>query len=669
MTLLLDCDSIERWSAGPASDPTKWGTVELDTVNYVQGIGSVKAVVKSGVYDAYFEYQRPYGNWWDLRNEPILKILLNPSEISDRRQVQLLIATAEPDGTGYVSYDYGVALNLIPGQFNTVEADLRQDINGASPNLSMVRTITLIYKIHGDNASPTLNVDAIESLEGEPLPPEPLTVNVLPIEDIIYVNGTMSFAAMPNGGTQPYTYQWYDMLDNPIVDAIEQTLAITVTDIGTYQYYVKITDAVGQEAISNFVTLQVIERPPPSTNMKLRAQGNRLVDAAGKTVQLVGYAGGVQTMSPSPAGLWERRGNTQHYDWVFDEQAIIDNLDAMRAAGANCIRVHMAMWWLKHDGEYLGRQGIEYLTFKENFYRIIQLAKERGIYVIIDGMTVTPDFLGGGGQDALPYPPYQDDEPDQTLAQDTVGNAQEFIDLWLQLALYLKDLPNLILEPWNEPHTPSGHDESTVRAKWFDVVHNFVVALRTNGVDHPIVIHWGYGSYINWNYPEDPAGMMFVDIDTVNATINDPLQNLIYSTHLYRTGGAFGIYSLGQARQNYNDVKAALENHLIYTHSHKYPVLIGEIGASTTRDPENESLALQNALQILSSWGVGWLVYWWRLESEWTLFAGNVWIPLFNENGQLVKNAMVSLIPPTPKPSTIPILALVGVAFILLTSN
>ena len=119
-------------------------------------------------------------------------------------------------------------------------------------------------------------------------------------------------------------------------------------------------------------------------------------------------------------------------------------------------------------------------------------------------MTITPDFLNGGGQDALPYPPYQDDESDPALAQSVIANSQEFIDLWLEFALYLKDLPNVIFEPWNEPHAPSEYDEATVRDEWFNLMHDFVQTFRDNGIYQPIVIHWSYGCYVNWNYPDNP---------------------------------------------------------------------------------------------------------------------------------------------------------------------
>lgn len=376
---------------------------------------------------------------------------------------------------------------------------------------------------------------------------------------------------------------------------------------------------------------------------KLHADGRWLMDPYGNIIQLIGYAGGVQTMGGPPVGLWERNGSSQHYDWIFDEQAIIENLDAMKATGANAIRSHICMWYIKNDGAYVEPYGT--VEYKQNLHRMIELAGERSIYVIIDGMMVIPSFLGGS-QDALPYPPYQDGSQNQTLAQEVIPDKQAFIDLWLELALYLEDLPNVLFEPWNEPHAPLGYDTDTVRKEWFTVVRDLVAAFRANGIDHPVVVQWGYGVAINWNYPEDmPEGKMYWP-DEANTTIDDPINNLIMSKHIYRQGGAFGIYSTGQARQDYEDVKQAMQLELIEESSKRYPVLIGEIGASVWgEDTKNETIALENALQILNEWKISWLVYWWRVGGKYALFDGDTYIfqPTLNlnENGFVVRNAML----------------------------
>lgn len=394
---------------------------------------------------------------------------------------------------------------------------------------------------------------------------------------------------------------------------------------------------LASEPIKSYGTIEY------SDARKIHADGRWLRDKAGNIVRLVGYAGGIQTMAHTPVGLWERNGDTQHYDWTFDAEAIRQNLDAMKISGANLIRSHFALDFLKYDQIMVDPNSGQTITYKQNFHEMIRIAADKGIYVIVDGMSVT--HLSK--QDALPYPPYQDGEPNQTLAREIIPNKEAFIDLWLELALFLKDLPNVIFEPWNEPHAPVGYDSLLLRDEWFTVIRDLTARFRENGIDHPIVVQWGYACAINWDFPDGmPEAKMSWVLDA-NRTIADPIQNIIFSTHLYRTGGAFGIFSLGQARQEYEDVKEAMELELIYNVSQEYPILIGEIGASYYTNREDETLALKNALQVLNEWEISWAVYWWRLELEWGIFRNDVWTlqpePAFNENGIVVMDAMRAL--------------------------
>jgi hypothetical protein len=96
-------------------------------------------------------------------------------------------------------------------------------------------------------------VDKVELLSG---PPSPLSASISPLSTSITVGNSVTFTSTVNGGTPPYSYQWY--LDgNPVPSATSSSWTFTPTASGTYFTYCNVTDALGNTAQSETARVTV----------------------------------------------------------------------------------------------------------------------------------------------------------------------------------------------------------------------------------------------------------------------------------------------------------------------------------------------------------------------------------------------------------------------------
>ena len=110
------------------------------------------------------------------------------------------------------------------------------------------------------------------------------------------------------------------------------------------------------------------------------------------------------------------------------------------------------------------------------------------------------------------------------------------------------------------------------------------------------------------------------------ANLTDPLGNLVYSTHIYRSGGAFmctnPTYS---GAWNYTDIQRAFQYFEFPQVLASYPLFIGEIGAdiSQTGDELNhELIAFDNCLTLFDQMGISYTAFWWRSIGIYALNSG-----------------------------------------------
>lgn len=189
---------------------------------------------------------------------------------------------------------------------------------------------------------------------------------------------------------------------------------------------------------------------------RLRAEGNKLVDANGQVVTLRG-------LMPSDPAVLRRKGQ---FERLF--------FDGMADSGANVIRlpVHPERWEL--DPDYLWR----YLD------PAVKWNGENGVYTIID-----LHFIGDIGTDRGAQMP------------DIRTPSKDFsLDFWLQVASYFKDTPHVIFEIFNEPADISASD-------WRVNAQILVDAIRSTGADQLIIVGGiEYSRDLSWVLEEPIKG-------------------------------------------------------------------------------------------------------------------------------------------------------------------
>jgi hypothetical protein len=87
------------------------------------------------------------------------------------------------------------------------------------------------------------------------------SVSILPTSATIRIGESQVFASSVSGGTSSYSYQWY-LNGSAVSGATSASWTFTPFSIGSYNVYVKVTDAVGAVAPSNTSTVTVIPAIP-----------------------------------------------------------------------------------------------------------------------------------------------------------------------------------------------------------------------------------------------------------------------------------------------------------------------------------------------------------------------------------------------------------------------
>lgn len=349
------------------------------------------------------------------------------------------------------------------------------------------------------------------------------------------------------------------------------------------------------------------------TMSPLHVEGNLIKDASGNTVYLRGV--NKVEFADDPDGIW--MGST-----YWTDANVRAELAAMKGWGVNVIRLHLAVenWKYNLNAPYAS------ISTRDAIERLLTFAGQDGIYVVLDGYRVT-NYWHGGGQDPLPYPPYQT----SANASSVIGSQQDFVDWWVSIASTLKGYPNVIFELWNEPY-----GNSTAKQSWFNVAQQTITAIRNTGATNLIVFQWDMAAWANLSFPNIVPANITGWIEQAN--LSDPLGNIVYSTHLYRSYGHIQ-YTVPTYRQAWNlsDVDKGLQAMGYYSVAAVHPLFIGEIGCSmSASDLSNETAFFNNALTLFDQHGISYAAFWWREIGVFRLHSGQ---PNFtpNQAGQILE--------------------------------
>jgi len=359
----------------------------------------------------------------------------------------------------------------------------------------------------------------------------------------------------------------------------------------------------------------------------LHVDGRYVKNSFNKTVMLRGV--NKVEFADDPDGIW--MGNT-----MWNDGNVAAELDAMKSWGINVIRCHMSVeTWKFNIGPNSGHPASPYcaLPAREAIKRLILMAAERGMYVILDGCTVR-SYWSGGDQDPLPYPPYQT----SAQASEVIASEAEFVDWWISVAQELKIYPNVLFELWNEPH-----GDETAKTSWKSVAQKCINAIRSEGAQQIIILQWGYGVWTGLA-SGDVEGMEWI----LDFNLTDPLGNILYSTHVYRIYGGCGLWQYLEEEKGtpfgylYDDVKMAFQIEKLDWVGDvlNKPLFIGEIGCDltwTNDELQRELIAWNNTLTIFNEWKLHYAAFWWREIGTFPLHYGP---PNFTptSSGQILKD-------------------------------
>ena len=353
-----------------------------------------------------------------------------------------------------------------------------------------------------------------------------------------------------------------------------------------------------------------------TTILPLHVEGKYIKNSLGNIVYLRGVC--KHGMEDHPFGHWQRLdGGVSYFD--FNPDVVAANLDAMKSGGINLIRIHSTVKFWKENTQ----------NHRQIIKDLATMCAKRGIYLIYEFYHCDEN----AGQTAMPFPPYNKGE-EQVIASET-----EFVEVWRSIATELKDYPNVIFEFFNEPTGMEGKTWEQIKTDWQRVWQACINAVRQTGATNLIIVQFGYGIYANLQ-AGDCADMSWV----WEYPLNDPLGNLVYSTHLYRSE----IFKQTEPEYicgwTYEDVMGALEMcKVIYVLNNlSKPVLFGEIGPNMWQEGEEyvrELAFYNNSLTMFNSLRIHYAAFWWWPSGP---YAHLTLDPNYqpNDAGEILKNAL-----------------------------
>lgn len=355
------------------------------------------------------------------------------------------------------------------------------------------------------------------------------------------------------------------------------------------------------------------------TILPLHTEGRFLKDSLNNTVVLKGlWKGQFLDTSTGWFGL-------NAYYW--NEMALNYTLNKMRYEwGVNCINIFTwGDWWLENKAKTAGGGSTD-IGCRDAIVRLVQVAQSHGIYVQI---RLYSPSEAEGRREGFPFQPTYS------------WTVDDFVNFWANVSATLKDYPNVILTLFDEPSAPSGHTID----EYFNASEQAIRAIRNQGFDGLIVIHWGWCGELDW----------------VERWVqqNRTLYNIVFSAHIYRYHGTFDgnpnspvnieyIRNYIQTKWSGGYPPGGLGYKYILD-TYNVPIWVSAIGAYNGATDDEEYVYIWNTLQVLNELGLGYVVFnAQRTSTAWTVLKDPV-NEVFSEPnriGQALINAIAGVPPP-----------------------
>jgi hypothetical protein len=180
---------------------------------------------------------------WKWNTQYLLTVATNPTMLSPQPTRN---PTGQADPINGWWYDESTKVDLtaqtVSGyMFSYWDADGTSQGNGVNPisiNMLAPHTTTAYYAT----------------------PPPAFSVSINPMLASIYLGNSVAFTSTVNGGTSPYSYQWY-LDNNPVSGATSNSWTYTPPTYGTFFVYLKVTDAGSNTVQSDTAKITVVTVP------------------------------------------------------------------------------------------------------------------------------------------------------------------------------------------------------------------------------------------------------------------------------------------------------------------------------------------------------------------------------------------------------------------------
>lgn len=353
----------------------------------------------------------------------------------------------------------------------------------------------------------------------------------------------------------------------------------------------------------------------------LGTSGSKILDSSGKRVFLRGVNWGA--MADETGGGFSN-----------DAAALDGAFKGMTKFKINCIRIMIVQdWWTQNFRGQINwsptsvtdQPNTNRPYFRDTLNTILSVANDNGIYVVVSVWTADYDTYSKRAE--VPFP--------TTLLPD----ATAFQNWWLDFVTAYASFPNLIIEYYNEPGTPSQ------APAFMDGAKATTQALRSQGFNNLVLCQWGYAYGFNWNV--NGGSLVSHDaswFDQYESRMSG-ISNVMFGTHLYP-----GSYGSSSGLTDAAAIKDYLLNNLDYKSAIEsgFPIFIGEIGSHAGNS--QEYTLFDTWLKTLNEWDMNYLAFSWgslTTNTIWTLWTGTPSNPSLTATGALLYQAILNGYPST----------------------
>lgn len=191
-------------------------------------------------------------------------VTLTPSLPSSQNiGTSLTLTAAATGGTGTLNYKFYYDLEKLDGTKKT--ATIQSLSSASSTEFQLTEAGTYTYYVDLQDGAGNMCTNIIDNYKVIDQPMVNFTSSVLSPQ---YKDVPIEFTATVSGGTGPYSYEFYHtigiqtVVDKPKTSTSDTSMSWTTagfTTVGTYTFYVKVTDKYGEETIKTISDYKIYE--------------------------------------------------------------------------------------------------------------------------------------------------------------------------------------------------------------------------------------------------------------------------------------------------------------------------------------------------------------------------------------------------------------------------